>query len=43
VISACRWRLDEVGLIQRGDDGVEVELEEREEGVAGDVSRRDDE
>jgi hypothetical protein len=34
--------LDEVGLIERRDDGVEVELEEREEGVV-DVSRRDDE
>jgi len=30
-------QLDEVGLIERGDDGVEVELEEREEGVVGGV------
>jgi len=36
-------QLDEVSLIERGDDGVEVELEERKEGVVGDVSGRDDE
>ena len=36
-------QLDEAGLIERRDDGVEVELEEQEEGVVGDVSRRDDE
>jgi hypothetical protein len=34
-------QLGEVCLIERGDDGVEVELEEREEGVVGDVSRGD--
>jgi hypothetical protein len=32
-------QLDEVGLRERQDDGVEVELEEREQGVVGDVSR----
>jgi hypothetical protein len=36
-------QLDEVGLTERRDDGVEVELEEREEGIVRDVSRRDDE
>jgi hypothetical protein len=36
-------QFDEVGLIERRDDGVEVELEEREESIVGDVSRRDDE
>ena len=36
-------QLDEVGLTERRDDGVEVELEERQKGVVRDVSRRDDE
>jgi hypothetical protein len=36
-------QLNEVGLTERRDDGVEVELEEREECVVGDVSRCDDE
>jgi hypothetical protein len=31
-------QLDEVGLTERRDDGVDVELEEREEGVVRDVS-----
>jgi hypothetical protein len=35
--------LDELGPAERGDDGVEVELEQREEGVVRDVPRRNDE
>jgi hypothetical protein len=33
-------QFDEVGLIERRDDGVEVELEQREQGVVGDASGR---